>query len=431
MVHEIKIKNCLSFREEQTLSFEATADRSFEDQYCVEVKPGLRLLKLGVLYGPNASGKSNLIGIIDFFREIVLKTKDDKFEEIDFVPFLLDKNSRHEDGEISLSFFVDKKQYIYQVKFNQEFIRSERLIYYPGSQPAMLFKRTYSEDEKFSEVEFGKKLGLSQKEKILLEGNTIPNSSVLSAYLKTNISNEILENVTLWFKGRFMNFIGPQTQLTRWANRTMRNAKNQKCKELTLELLRRADFNISDLYFEEKDEKLNDLMLEVIKGLDLQEDKKQEMLANKQVRLPRLFIMHETASGKFPLSYQQQSDGTKRYYGLGVVLTKLLEENKCLFVDELDISLHYELFTHFIKTFLSNAKESQLFFTTHNIGLLLSDFLRRDVIWFCEKDENGASQIYSASDFQLHKNASLFNAYRIGKLGAKPNLGDIFMEENG
>ena len=92
-------------------------------------------------------------------------------------------------------------------------------------------------------------------------------------------------------------------------------------------------------------------------------------------------------------------------------------------------SLHYDLFTHIIKTFLVNSDRAQLIFSTHSLMLLDEDFIRRDMVYFASKNESGATEIYRAKDFGLHKEVSILNAYRAGKLGAKPQLGSIFIDE--
>jgi hypothetical protein len=91
--------------------------------------------------------------------------------------------------------------------------------------------------------------------------------------------------------------------------------------------------------------------------------------------------------------------------------------------------LHYDLLIHYLKTYLQTGSKSQLLFASHNQLLLDEDWMiRRDMVWFAEKDRKTASTIlYRASDMGLHKNVSLMNAYRIGKLGAKPVLGSTLL----
>ena len=142
---------------------------------------------------------------------------------------------------------------------------------------------------------------------------------------------------------------------------------------------------------------------------------------------------HQTDDGVFVLPIDAESSGTQRYFSLGGPLYRLVHTSSFLLVDELETSLHPDLMKHFLQTFLANAEQSQMLITTHNIGLMEEiDFVRRDALWFTEKRADGSADLYSAADFDssiLRKGASLVNAYRSGKLGAKPNLGSPFISQ--
>jgi uncharacterized protein len=430
MIHEVRIKNVLSFREEQVLSFEASADRAYQDLYGVEIKPSMKLLKLGIVYGANASGKTNLLAALNLLRKAVLEPKTDKFEKTGFVPFLLDEQSKREDGSYYLSFFIGSTRYIYTLALNEEHISEERLVYYPGSQPALIFERAYDRHADISRVEFGNKLKISNREAVILEGNTIKNSTLLSAYNRSNVAIDLLEEVVNWFKSSFMNTITPSTELTAWTSRKLEESPQRK--RFVVDILQKADFNIRDIIIEEKEEHLTEALARAIQDeQNMTAAEKEKLLKERSIKLKNISFLHATESGEHKLPIAFQSSGTMRYYGLGGVLDALLEAERFLPIDELENSLHFELINHFIKTFLVNAKRSQLLFTTHNINILMEDFIRRDAVWFCEKNAAGATELFSASDFSLHKNVSLFNAYRIGKLGAKPVLGDIYLRKNG
>jgi hypothetical protein len=117
-----------------------------------------------------------------------------------------------------------------------------------------------------------------------------------------------------------------------------------------------------------------------------------------------------------------------RMYGLSALMYSLIKQDQILLCDELENSLHYDLLTHIVKTFLANSERGQLIFTTHSLLLLDEDYMRRDMVYFANKNESGATEIYRAKDFGLHKDVSILNAYRAGKLGAKPQLGSIFID---
>ena len=135
----------------------------------------------------------------------------------------------------------------------------------------------------------------------------------------------------------------------------------------------------------------------------------------------------------YSLSIQKESSGTKRYFGLGGVLYELIHGSHILCIDELETSLHPDLMKHFLQMFLLNSKNSQLLITTHNISLMADqDFIRRDALWFTEKEGDGSVDLFSAADFNtdiLRKGSSIINAYKIGRLGAKPNLGSPYISD--
>ena len=145
MIAEFRIKNYLSIKTEQCLSFEATPESSNESQYSVEVKEGVKLLKTAIIYGANASGKTNVLNALSFFQDIIVNAPKDKNEKIKFECFRLDNTSRHEKTEMCLTFYLDKIKYVLSVLFDNSIIYAESLVYYPGVQPAKLYTRTYNE----------------------------------------------------------------------------------------------------------------------------------------------------------------------------------------------------------------------------------------------------------------------------------------------
>ena len=143
--------------------------------------------------------------------------------------------------------------------------------------------------------------------------------------------------------------------------------------------------------------------------------------------------MHQGSQADVPFDFDEESRGTQRYYELAGVLLRLINEPHIVAVDELEFSMHPDLYEHFIVTFLTNAKESQLMFTTHMREFLADRGLfRDDSVWFTQKSELGATELYSLADFGtdvLRKVNSRYNAYRSGRLGAVPHLGDTFVEQ--
>jgi len=142
-----------------------------------------------------------------------------------------------------------------------------------------------------------------------------------------------------------------------------------------------------------------------------------------------VYFVHTANDKQNRLLIKLQSAGTLRYLGLLGTLKGIIANSSVLNVDELENSLHPDLVNHFINTFLYHSKKenanSQFIFTTHNVGLLAEDFVRKDIVWFTEKKEDGSTNLFSLDDFDIRKNLSFMKAYQAGKFGAVPNLGII------
>ncbi|MDO9510333.1 MAG: ATP-binding protein [Bacteroidales bacterium] len=429
MILEFRVENFLSFREEQILSFEPSSDKEYESQYCVQVKEGVKVLKLGMIYGANASGKTNLLKSLEFLRRFILNQKKDKTEQTGSIPFHFDVLYSTKPSKFKLTFYLNQIKYVYSVVLSEKRVIEENLIYYPGIQPAVFFERWFNEEKEKSIIKFGGTIDLKSSDRKLIEGLTISNSSVFSAFAKANVEKSIFNDVFNWFSEDFMQMIHPSTDLFGWTS--SRLEKDVLCKDFVLEVLQKADFNISAIDIDEEEIPIDEELESKISSLDMPEHMKKEILQKKLLKAKDISFQHTTKLMEKNLPRKLESNGTIRFYGLGGVLNKLLSSNTFLCIDEIENSLHYDLVAHFVKTFLMNSNNSQLLFSTHDINLLNEDFLRRDTVWFTDKNDFGASELYSLLDFKLHKNLSAYNAYTIGKLGAKPLLGEILLSEHG
>ena len=429
MILEFKVENYLSFREEQVLSFDPSSDKEYESQYCVQVKEGVKVLKLGLIYGANASGKTNLLKSLEFLRKFVLRQKSDKTESTGVIPFQFDDSYIEKPSRFELTFYLNQIKYVYSVVLDDKRVIEENLVYYPGIQPAIFFERWFDEKKEKSVIKFGGTIDLKASDKKIIEGLTISNSSVFSAFSKANTEKSIFDDVFNWFSEDFMQMIHPKTDLFGWTS--SRLEKDNLCRDFVLEVLQKADFNISSIDIDEEDIPIDEELESKISSMDMPEHLKEEILQKKMLKAKDISFQHTTRLMEKNLSRKLESNGTIRFYGLGGVLNKLLSSNTFLCIDEIENSLHYDLVAHFVKTFLMNSNNSQLLFSTHDINLLNEDFLRRDTVWFADKNEFGASELYSLLDFKLHKNLSAYNAYKIGKLGAKPELGELILSKHG
>ena len=402
MIAEIKFKNLFSFRDEAVFSFEADKSKEMESYHVVEVVPGVRLLKFAVIYGANASGKSNFMKICYFLKNYVLHTPVNKNETTGILPFLMDEKSHNEYSDISISFYVCKPnetptKYVYSLSLNRNHIKSESLIYYPSQQPATIFERDIKNG--VSTIQFGNKVKLSAAAKEEVALKCLPNMSVLAAYMQVNINVPEIEGVISYFSERLMNPIASFVPQTTQAQERLKELKN---KEYILKYLQEADFNISDIYTQEN----------VPEGF-----------------APSTMFKHkvQNESGKdffydFPERFE--SEGTLRTMDIAGYINELIARDAILTIDEIESSLHPKLIEYIVERFLRESNKAQLIVSTHYDGLLAQDdLLRNDNIWFTEKNNDGATVLYPLTDFNgLNRISSLQKAYRFGKFGAIPNI---------
>lgn len=428
MILELKIKNFLSFKDEVTFSFEATKDKSFEDYQVVEIAPNTRILRLAIVYGANASGKSNLLNVFGFLRNFWFEIPEDKDESTGVIPFLLDEETPQEPSEFSLIFYVNEKKHLYSLILNKKKVISEKLFVYPRTQPALVFERKLNGN--ISEITFNpKRVKISQSAKDEITIKCLLNMSVLAAYNRVNIAVPEIDNVIQWMKNQYTPPIEPDTRLVSFAEEMI--AKNASIKKYILNFLCRADYNITNINTKEIEENVPDKILSFLlsKVSNLPDDEKERPRKEKTVKLTKTDFEHkiinkEGASKFYSLPKGLQSAGTMRTFGLASAISKVVDSNAFLAIDEIESSLHPRLVEFIIEDFFKQKGQSQLLLTTHYDGLLEEDdLLRKDSIWFANKKENGATELYSLADFTgVNRITSLQKAYKYGKFGATPNI---------
>lgn len=373
-----------------------------ESYHVVELAPDVRLLKLAVIYGANASGKSNIIKVCDFIKSFITNTPLNKAELIKIVPFLLNKTSQKQASEFSVSFYVmngDRAiRYVYSVSLDTTHIVRETLIYYPSQQPATIFER--NTENNVSSIQFGQKVKVSTAAKEEITLKCLPNMSVFSAYMQVNTNITEMETALQYLTKQMMPAIVPASSLKRYAEEAI---KEETVKEYILKYLQEADFNISNISSKEQETQKG-----IVSYTLYQHEVSSELGDNDYYEFPEMF----------------ESDGTMRTFGLASQIQKIIESNAFLAIDEIESSLHPKLIEYIIERFLKESEQAQLLLTTHYDGLLGEvDLLRKDNIWFTEKNTDGASVLYPLTDFKgLNRISSLQKAYKFGKFGAVPNL---------
>ena len=261
MIQEIKIKNFLSFKDEVKFSFEASNDKFAEDSQVVQINENTRLLRFAIVYGYNASGKSNLLNVFDFLYDFWFYKPIDVYEETGSTPFKFDKQTQSEPSSIELIFYVDNTKYWYQLELDEHQIYMEKLYYYKSTQPTLLFDRKLDGDQ--SSLNFGSALKISNIVKESIAVNCLKNMSFFAARNQVNASIPLIDAAKEWMKTKIGQTLFPHLDLTKYAQR--KTSENDQLARYILNFLKEADFNISDIKTDKISPTKEDLMKQLIK----------------------------------------------------------------------------------------------------------------------------------------------------------------------
>lgn len=431
MIQELKVKNFLSFKDEVTFSFEATRDTFAEDYQVVEVAPGVRLLRFAMVYGANASGKSNLLSAFDFLEGFWKNPSNSIEDKTGVVPFLLDKESPQSPSIFELIFYVEDTKYWYQLSIDEHAVHYEKLYYYKSVQPTLLFDRELENGQ--SVIHYGAPVKTSavEKEKIAVE--CLKNMSFFAARDKANINIPDIDIASSWMKKQYMPVILPKTALFEYAEK--KSVEDQSLKSHLLNFLQQADFNISnvntDVIKEQIPEKYLKMFLssDEIPAVEKERLRKDGTFTHYKTTFEHTIIANDDES-KFYLPKDLESLGTLRTFGVETAIYYAQQTGAFLPIDEIENSLHPQLLRFILLDFLRKHTKAQMLVTTH-YDPLLNDIsrpddqriFRKDSVWFTEKKDNGHTDVYSLAEFRgLNRLSSIQKAYNQGNFGAVPQI---------
>ena len=422
MIRDFWVKNYLSIRDKQELSFVAKGSSS---ELVTEVADGVFLYKLGILYGSNASGKSNiLIAMNEVFRLLVMPKSDATVGIGGCIPFVLTKD---EPTEMHVSFYADGTRYDYDVKFNGKNILSEALYYYPNKSKSLFYERSFVGENIQADIKFGASLKLQVKTQESIRENTLNNHSVLSVCRKAALKEDIAPFNTLhaWIMSNYHDVDG---DVEKGLVEILKDAySNPKKRKFYNTMLQKADLNILEYRPVVEDRIVPNDFRERIQKENIPEEMKEVLL---KPTTDSITFLNHSGNGDFDIPLRWQSKGTQKYIRILDALYDLITSPHVYYLDELGEDLHNDLLYYYLNVFIFNSDKSQLIITSQETTLLSQDMINenRGVVWFVEKNRETASSEYNRGDsYGLHKNLSLYNSYRIGRLGAKPELGSIFV----
>jgi hypothetical protein len=412
---DIEIKNLKSFKNQTIFSMEA--ENKIEDRNSFEVEVGkekFELLKTAVLFGGNASGKSNFTSVLNIFRYYLFNKGIEKYNKEGFRFGEEDKNST-----IKVRNVVDDKiyEYILEINFNTKKIIKEKL-YITALERKLVFER-----EKNKIVKYDKEIFSEYEITIGFINETLTDSdSVISRIIEWRVPEEIEKYIFYIDKIKINNY---SDDLGKYIY------ENKNNKKLVIEFLKKIGIIVNDIeVYREK----NEFFLKNIresKEFQILSEKEQEKLLSQIAYIYRIhFVYEDNQKQKYKLEYYEQSAGTQKILSMFFPIYNLLNNGGVMIIDELDITLHYSLIKEIIKMFNSveyNRKNAQLIFTTHNLLLLDFNLFREDQIWFLENnDVSTGTELYSLSDVEgYEKNKYLLRDYLNGNFGGIPKLKDF------
>jgi AAA15 family ATPase/GTPase len=437
MLVQFVVENFLSFKDKQILSMRAPEPgaarigAAFQEGRRQTVRAdGEEILRCAALYGANASGKSNIVRALDFVRRLVLEGTDSN-SPIARRPFKLDPACRDRPSRFELAFIHDDVLYSYGFALDAERIHAEWLYRGPEDAEALLFRREFNTLSGQYTFEVGDALASEPKRKLFydfLHEGTRANQLFLREGQARNTPE--LDAPVTWFRQRLV-IIQPGHG---FLDLPALVADERAFADFLGALLGRIGTGISHVSVEKfwVPDALRDRALSLLGGKSfapLSEGSLIRINDQQEVEQITLYLFHQVDSTISVFELDEESDGTRRFMHLALVLHQDARSQAAVFViDEVDRSLHPLLTRFFLKEFLHAAQANQLICTTHDTNLLDVNLLPPSSIWFVEKDRAGSSHLYSLDEFDEAQLAALRDhteeGYLAGRFGAIPFFGN-------
>ena len=393
MLCQFSFQNFKSYRDETVFDLQATAIPEFKDNLIVKDKCS-DLLPVSVIYGPNGGGKTNLIRALSCLITTVVRPIHDlgstrkrviMQQKVVAEPFLFDSESKDEPTEFEIFFRTEKYEYRYYLAVLKDEISAETLDRKTigGKKPAHIF---YRDGEELT-------LGtILSKENV----NTKVNEKMpFLSFLAINYNIPVITEVQEWFESCIIrNYANPVAELQ------IMVSDNEQTKNQIIMLLNEMGIDVEDYRYDEKEE--------------------------------QLYTVRTISGKKYELPFNHESDGTRRLMSLAPGIERVLQKGGILMVDEIDRELHPLLVEFIISKFQSpetNPGHAQIIFTTHDTELLNMEILRKDQVYFVDKNKrNGVSELFNLTELPVRTNDNIRKAYLVGKYGAVPDVDTMEVE---
>lgn len=456
MLIQFTVENFLSYSKHTVFSLVATNDEEHPNHLIKSVgKASKNILRAAAIYGANASGKSNLVKAMAFAQDLILEgTGAD--ESLPITPYKLRDNHK-QPSRFQFVFCYKDIEYSYGFSLTHTRISEEFLYAKPSGREVKYYERVTSEDLK-TEVNFGLSLtkGNKDKQKFLeyKAEDTRPNQLLLTAIFDGNMKDRVeeLKPVIQWFRfvltiveaesryrelvtrthttDALKNFLGGFLNIGDTGIRCVETSEipldwnrdlSRIPSEFREEIIRNFNKSLPDESGIPAQSKILEIISPQLGRVYIRQDEDGNLI------LLKFLLKHEGEDGKLiDFEIQEESDGTQRVIDLVPMLFDMQRgEETVMVIDEIDRRMHPHLSRLILETALSCQEKSQLIFTTHDTNMLDLELLRRDEIWFVEKDKAGSSHLYSLAEFKVRPDLQIEKGYLNGRFGAIPFIGDV------
>ncbi len=414
MIIEISVENFLSIKDKLVLSLDSSSSNKLPDNL-INLDNKEALLKSIVIYGANASGKSNLIKAIYFMWNMIRISHSFNINnKLGCTPFRLDSKLKDKPSKFEILFIINKVKYKYGFSCNQNKIIDEYLYYWPKGRISLIFDRKTTTSYEFSNET------KSQQELIKKQMN----DNVLYLSRATQLGFEKTKPIYEFIINNIVVNYNPS-----WANFTIRKIfEDPSLKKEIIEVLQSTDFGgIEDIIITKDKRKVTNFELKLDNAIAINPSESEEDFYDIK------FIHKDKNNNSIEFNFNEESDGTKRALSLLGPLFDILEQGKTVFIDEFELRLHPNITRFLVRLFNSkrNKKNAQIVFTTHDTTLLDNKLFRRDQIYLCSKKPNQGTELNSYLDYDLRESTDFEKAYFTGRVGGLPFIDETILEEDG
>ena len=394
MIESICVTNYLSIKERMEFSFVSSREKEkFEDKTTWYEQSGdKKLSKLLFMLGNNAVGKTNFINAVRTMRNLVISKPTERDTPLEYMPFMLDVESREKPTVFDVVFIIDEKRYLYSIAYNEDVILEESLKISRRSRVIPIYNRWYNGKMDLSFVEFSARCELSLSDQMDLQRQTTTNTSVLSSFWTMNLKSYSLSEAYLFFRDKIgMNVAQDETLadiLSRGTKQEQRRLKNDLLMFLNLINSDISDYKITEHKW--KSPRPISARFTRMDTLDFPSD----MFVMEDRIIRTITFYHQTEDGEYPLDENLESDGTLALIRLIAMTQILINKGMTVFLDEQPAGIHEAALQYMISCYLRLATDCQLVVAGQDTSFLSYKKLRRDSIRIFKKNKEGNTYIY-------------------------------------